>query len=1192
MIDRRDLSSISLTNSLFLTDKTRNVQVTLKILRALIDKSPRDLPLYSPYVLRILKLILQSHDLNMVEDSIPTFEMYCEHYDMATLASDQQHIRQFEDVIRSYAGYAITVPASKSAPSTPVAIRWKSAALQSIKALSSSEAVGVDSGRLLGTIVPMILHNIYSEHEDYLAVLQQRAYASEKSEKELALKRRMSIATVRTSDTKPDNDTAAVAGSTADADRLAEEEVGLLALQSLKQLFEVNNRLQIRLSTAAMLRFILSKVTSSRPATARSSRSVGTASWATSLLEVLARWTPVQDRFVMLVTSMETLIRSPISEENLEQQLVLASLIGSLLSSNINMIGLSVMDVLLGLVQHILLLLQLGGKGSNVLPHPQQTDAIDLFKDSEAIVTASSPTGNANQNGAKDAVSPSLTRQELLVRLQKCIGDLATHIYYSDQISDMIIAILLRLKPSPQSGISSTAAAIERPAAAAQAISNSVNLQEDPNTDDFFSFGTARVTALMAIKEILTVANLKGSATGAAAVGRNRVSVQVWEGTQWLLRDEDRRVRRAYVDALLTWLRLEMSKTDLRVVEDKRHIPTVTSKTNTNMDRTESLTRRAVSSASQKGKITKPPRSTFLQLLHLAIYDNALESPETEADILLLHLLLTHLTEKLGVNAVKSGLPMIRRLQEDINDDDLVSTPTAKMNIGSLVHGNFWAVTEKFELESTMVGYEIHSEISRRQKHGLWLDGIRIPPLPLGQIVSTVPTSSPQLPPEVVREEALKPFDSHPALVEQIALAYANSVSSPPASPPSSPGRVFSLPVISPTGSLSSTKHELPAVFKESMLSDWSKELCIATVEKENAPTASLHGSRSGTNRSPRNGLLTANGHTPRDSSPAGFNPSPRISIAKRQNQEAQAALGSPALLPLSQGPYRRSSIQDTGPPTPISSSDHQPTLRIDDLKRVLAGGALADALSRRKTTSSVRGASPLRNSSTAYQDFGTSGTNHTSVISAGSDSVVDAEGFESASEGDLSRPLPPPQPALDSTTLADEYLQQLPRRPFDHSPSGARERRPSSGELSKGRPRTSSSASEDPDANARALKGELVPPVSRGSGVSEEEDVPPVPPLPASLSRHPNTQLGTRLSSKGSTGNFSRPTTAPVTERGDRHSLRATGDGSWRGSDRGSLQMVGGEKRAKIQMLLSEIEVGEKGMTGVIGKGMGRPPY
>jgi len=43
-------------------------------------------------------------------------------------------------------------------------------------------------------------------------------------------------------------------------------------------------------------------------------------------------------------------------------------------------------------------------------------------------------------------MTASTARKELLKKLEKCIGDLATHIYYSDQISDMVQEILAHLK--------------------------------------------------------------------------------------------------------------------------------------------------------------------------------------------------------------------------------------------------------------------------------------------------------------------------------------------------------------------------------------------------------------------------------------------------------------------------------------------------------------------------------------------------------------------------------------------------------------------------------------------------------------------------------------------------------------------------------------------------------------------------
>ena len=267
-----------------------NVQVTLEILRALIDKSPRDLPLYAPYVLGVLLTVLSSNDLTTTEFSVPTFQTFCEHQDTATLAADQELIGQYEQVVKHYARLAEDAPPPSKTPSTaPIQMRWRTAGLQSIKSITGSEAIAADGGKQVGMIVSTILENLHRHNEDQLLLLGQRVGA----EKDGAVRRRMSIATVRTTESVPTaNET--VSATTADADRLAEEEVGLLALQSM-----------------------------------------------------ISQGTPGQERFVSVVTAMETLIRSPTSEENLEKQLVLATLVESLLGSSVKMIGLSVMDVLL-----------------------------------------------------------------------------------------------------------------------------------------------------------------------------------------------------------------------------------------------------------------------------------------------------------------------------------------------------------------------------------------------------------------------------------------------------------------------------------------------------------------------------------------------------------------------------------------------------------------------------------------------------------------------------------------------------------------------------------------------------------------------------------------------------------------------------------------------------------------------------
>lgn len=1138
----------------------------------MIEKLPRDLPLYASFVLRILATVLRSNEISTIEETLPTFEAFCDHNDVAILAADQEYINQYKAIVRTYASFASLDSSAKSKGglSTPQAIRWRSVGLRAIRSITGSEAIGADGGRQLTIIMPLLLQNLHPDDEGYLDNLHRRAEATESTDKETAFKRRMSVSTVRTARTAPEADPVAMSETADDADRMAEEDVAMQALASMKQIFVADNRLQLRLATTVLLKYVLNQVAEKRPRTDVCSRTSSGGTWTATLTEMITRWAPVQDRFVILVTAMESLVRTPIAEETLEKQLVLVDLVSRQLRSDINLIGLSVMDVLLGVIQHILLVLQLGGKGSDILPHHQQTIAIDLSEETKDLIEQPSSTESILKQGLQaEASLPSSSRHELLNRLQRCIGDLATHIYYSDQISDMITAILQRLKPSPMSGVTSDTAAVEHPQAAVRAISASVKLQENPNTDAFFSFGTARVTALKAVKEVLVTANMRASMSGAGASGRNRVGVQIWEGTQWLIRDDDRRVRRAYIDALLTWLRLEMSRGDLRVLEDKRTFVNGPGKSQAEGNANINLTRRAVSNASHREKTSKPTKSTFLQLLHLAVYNNAIEAPESEADLLLMHLVLANLVDKLGVNAAKSGLPMMMRLQEDINNDSLVSTPTAKMNVGSLVHGYLWALSDRFELDTTTVGHEIHSEISRRKNHRLWLEPVKIPALPLDQIMSAsaMPFNE-KLPLPAFQQESLRPFDSRTSLVSQIAKAYASAVVSPPGSPPASPGRVFSLPILSPSSPSSTSENELPTKIKAAMLTEWSKESCIATVEKESARSISMNGSRTDTHFSGRH-FLAVDGQPPRSISPNGVNGSRRASPQNQKNFSQVNSL-----------PYqlqRRPSIQEDGSPTPASSSDQSPTLRVEDLKKVLAGGSLTGRIS------SSRGASPLRHSSTRGE-IQQKSTKYRSV-SSGSDSVVSAEGFESASEGDLTRPLPPTALKLPTETPRPN-MDNIPKTPpaTNERPSFIRKRStPRTSEDREQRPRSafrppssSSSAGEDPVSNARALRGEVVAPFSTGASDLADEEVPPVPPLPANVALQNNINVFTHGLTPASGIAEPSAVDSPQTPKA--------------GPQGGSLRVKKKVRGVDINALLGSIDAVAGDRVSVLGKG--KPPY
>lgn len=956
------------------------MQVTLQILKALAEKCPRDLPLYAGSILRILRTILKSDDVTMVEESVPTFETLCAHQDPANLAADQDYIKQYEEIVQLYAYFASkeVVKDGKAPVSWPVAIRFRKAGLQALKAVASSESLGSETGRQLAVIIPPILLNIYSESGEYLRRLEHREHDKEEHEKEQAFRRRQSVSTVRTAE-DGEGDPIAASGTTEDADKLAEEEVGIIALQALRNIFVGVNRGQLRLATSAVLKFLASNVKTQEKVDTNGRRS-GT--WATTLMAMICAWAPVQDRYTILVGAMETLVRSPIMEDDLERQLILATVIDYLLSSPINFIGLSVMDVLVGLISHTLLLLQLGGNGTSIMPHHQQRTSVA----SEKNLDDPKSSGSVGGLVMEIVKQPSHFRIELLDTLQKCMASLATHVYYTDQISDMVLGLLNRLKPSPLSGVSNAAEAIEDPVGTVNAVASAASLHEkSSHANKFFSFETARLLALEAVKAIIITANTRRPDGSSASVSRSPVGVRVWEGTQWLLRDPSGKVRKAYVDALLTWLNMEKKKDDLKVVDDYRKKEKENDKGG--------LARRAVSNASNRERSPRRGKDTFLALLHLAVYENALQYTDSEPDLLLLHLLLTTLINKLGVNAVRTGLPMIWRLQEDIQ---LIENPSSKVRISSLVHGYFWALSMALDFETSSVGRMLHAEISRRNNKGLWVKNIRVPPIPIERI-ETPHTDPIRLPADVVQNEALKPFDNREALVDKIAEGYSTSLHSPPSSPPGSPGRSLSVSMTKiPT---LKTPPQLSYKVREELLSEWTRDVCIASNAKDSS-SASMTGSRTATSHHQKNnylGVSIPNGNL--DSAANSPLPSPRRAHS-RPPSTAYGLVGRVA------SPHRNRSPSRT----PGSTSSIHSAVRVEDLKRVLSGSAP-------RTSYSVRPASHRHQES--------------SPDSSASESLVSVHSLSDASfvtaEHTSPPAYPPESPSTPAATLTPKPLSSHP---------------------------------------------------------------------------------------------------------------------------------------------------------------------
>lgn len=1169
----------------------RNVQVTLQILKALIEKTPRDLSLYASALLRIFRTILQSNDVTMIEETVPAFETFCAHQDPANLSADQDFLRQYEEIIRMYATCASkdTPIQVKTAKTVPVLIRFRKAGLEAIKAIAASEILNSETSKQLSIIIPVILENVYSENGQYLTMLERREEEKVEQEKEIALRRRQSISTVRTVETT-EGDPAAASGTTEAADRMSEQEAAVIALEALKKVFTMSPRGQLRLTSAEVLKFMAKRINPKVHFPATDMASLISGSWPCTLWSLICSWAPVQDRYVILVTAMETLIHSPIVEDDLERQYVLATLIGWLLStSDINFIGLSVMDVLVGLIQHILGLLQLGGNWYHTIP--LQQPPVDSGEGRASIdVSQRGPTSPRPATSMEVVQSPSAMRVALLKQLQRCIGGLAVHIYYSDQISDMVTAILSRLKQPGYSTISSTASAIENPAAMADAVASSISLSEKPNVDVFFSFDTARVSALESIKEIISWANWTKPDGSIGSTVRSSIPVDIWEDTQWLLRDPNFPGRAAYVDALLQWMKLELKKHDLSVPEEEQKKKKGDKKESGGKD---NLARRAVSNASQRDRSPKRKSNTFLQLLHLAIYENAHQHAESEADITLLHLLLTTLIQRLGVNAVQHGLPMILRLQEDIPSFE---SPVAKIYVASLVHGYLWALSVNFSFDAASTGRDVMNEVSRRINHNLWLHTVKMPPLSIEQIIEEHAREHHRpLSQTTIQNEAIKPFDKRNALVSKICEGYSVSLYSPPTSPPGSPNRQFSQPMLATvgrTGSMSMPKPnpKLPQKIRDELLADWSRDSVIAATigKSEGSRSASLQGSGSPTNGTASR-HLTVGIHPGNGPFVHGDGvPSPRRSHVhnhhgSRESRPSSAAYG---LIPgsamretLSVSPraHSRSArsrrASTSASPTPYSTtSSVRSAVRVDDLKRVLSGGPM-----------------PFAPPSRGEEDGEDSG----------SDSMVSYEGSDVSYPPYANNNIVLPVGTVVSPVVEraeEDVIGEMDARDHDDATGGSLTPRPMTAISKKSRPESPKNVRKTSISSSDRESIPPVPPLPEGLRTGFNSPPPTIsppstsPPAPHSdhggMVRNSSLRSGPQSLNSESMRNGQRPRTAVPTQNSEWRNSRATGGtaAGWNWNARELLDDIDAESP------------GSPGSLGGGGNGLsllgGRPPY
>ncbi|ODV77448.1 protein EFR3 [Suhomyces tanzawaensis NRRL Y-17324] len=374
-LEKRNQSDVS-------RNRAGNLQVTLAILAALIDKCSDDLNVFASHVCTILHRIAHIEDLALAKSVLSTYGVFCHNLNNALFPGDGV----FMDLFSKLSESLVAIGMANSKAQTPHQLEWKMTALMASRHLAN--CIGHDAAyakRFIGLSIPVYIQTIHSACSQ--RSLENRLNASVNVE--TGGERLSKVALTRQNqeiykhiDEDFDNDALT-------ADDITEE-----AFRGIKAFFNTSATTQIAEVTQAVINYC--------------HESVVEQSWGTTFLEMCTTWVPVQLRFVTLRTllsRLSTIAHSATQKlPKYDTQSQYANYVLGLVSSDVNMIGLSISD----LIQQILSL------QSGLIIHQSK------FLKVEDV-------------------------DRLSMVYSNCICNLSTHIYYFDQVPDSIQEILIKI---------------------------------------------------------------------------------------------------------------------------------------------------------------------------------------------------------------------------------------------------------------------------------------------------------------------------------------------------------------------------------------------------------------------------------------------------------------------------------------------------------------------------------------------------------------------------------------------------------------------------------------------------------------------------------------------------------------------------------------------------------------------------
>lgn len=363
--------------------KSGNLAVTLVIISALIEKCYDNLNVFAPQVCSILSLILTTKELPICKLLISTYGIFCDKLDNGLFSGDKEFVSLFSNLTSKM----VSLTESQLVLEAANRKEWKLLSLMTCRhafkclgynALLNQKLISKSVGLLAECIAESM------SYEQLSSQLKSNLHMDYDAEK--GLSRVVTSKSTRQGNKVPED---------SEIELVSDDDLCAEALAGLKTLFDTSLVTQISEGTIAVVQIDYNALTKENLHP----------EWGITLLETCASYIPVQLRFQTLMTLIDKLsstadLNIP-DDQKFKTMSHFSKFTSGLISSDFSMIGLSISDILLQLLNlHTNLYLK-------VESEPRLKELSSIYS--------------------------------------QCICNLASHIYYFDQIPDSIEGILLQI---------------------------------------------------------------------------------------------------------------------------------------------------------------------------------------------------------------------------------------------------------------------------------------------------------------------------------------------------------------------------------------------------------------------------------------------------------------------------------------------------------------------------------------------------------------------------------------------------------------------------------------------------------------------------------------------------------------------------------------------------------------------------